>query len=56
MVLAVWTWLRLSYRQQRAEVFLIVAAAVAIGFGMLWVSSQIESLRVLRDACLADAP
>lgn len=51
-----WAWLRLSYRQQRAEVFLLVAAAAALGIGMLWVSSQIVGLRVLRDACLADTP
>lgn len=50
------SWARLAYRQQSWEVFLLVAAAAGVGGGMLWVSSQIESLRALRDACLADTP
>ena len=54
-VAGAWTWLRLSYRQQRWEVLLVVAAAVAAAVGMLYIASQIEELRTLRDACLAQA-
>lgn len=50
------TWLRLSYRRQSWEVFLIFAGAIAIAGGMVYISGQIEELRTLRDACLAATP
>jgi hypothetical protein len=50
------TWLRLSYRRQSWEAFLIVAASIAVAGGMVYISGQIEELRILRDACLAETP
>ena len=55
-VTAAWTWLRLSYRQQRWTVFLVVGASVAAAAGMLYIANQIVELRGLRDACLAQTP
>lgn len=56
MVHRSWTWLRLSFRQQRWELVLIGLAVVATAAAMLWVTSEIVGLRALRDECLADQP
>lgn len=51
-----WTWLRLSYRQQRWELLLIAVAVIGVAGAMLWFTSQIAELRALRDECLAAVP
>lgn len=51
-----WTWMRLSYRQQRWELLLVAVSIIALAGAMLWLTSQIVELRALRDECLADVP
>jgi hypothetical protein len=50
-----WTWLRLSYRQQRWELLLIALAVIGVAGAMLWLTNQTIELRALRDECLAEA-
>lgn len=47
------TWLRLSYRQQRWELILVVAGIGLATGAMFWVGGQVEATRSLRDSCLA---
>lgn len=47
------TWARLSYRQQRWELILIVLGVAGVAAGMVWVANTLETLRAASPDCLA---
>ena len=54
-VRALRTWLRISYRQQRWELILVVAGFGLATGAMLWVAGQVDATRSLREGCLSTA-
>jgi hypothetical protein len=47
------TWARLSYRQQRWELILVVIGVAGVTAGMLWFASTLDAMRAASPACLA---
>lgn len=50
------TWARLSYRQQRWELILVVLGVVLGTAGMLWVAFQLDAMRAASPDCLGSLP
>ena len=46
------TWARLSYRQQRWELILVLVGVAAVTAGMLWFASMLEGMRAASPDCL----
>ena len=49
------TWARLSYRQQRWELVLVVIGVVLATAGMLWIAFQLDAMRAAHPDCIAAA-
>lgn len=47
------TWARLSYRQQRWELLLVVLGVAGVVGGMVWLANTLEALRAASPDCLA---
>jgi len=47
------TWARLSYRQQRWELLLVVLGVAGVAAGMGWLANTLEALRAASPDCLA---
>lgn len=47
------TWARLSYRQQKWELLLVVVGVVGVTAGMLWFANTLDALRAASPECLA---
>jgi hypothetical protein len=47
------TWARLSYRQQRWELLLVVLGVAGVAAGMAWLANTLETLRAANPDCLA---
>ena len=47
------TWARLSYRQQKWELLLVVVAALGAAVGMVWFAATLTSMRETNPDCLA---
>ena len=48
------TWARLSYRQQRWELLLVVLGVAGAAGGMLWFASTLDGMRAASAECLAN--
>jgi hypothetical protein len=46
-------WARLSYRQQRWELLLVLLAGVGAAAGMVWLASTLDAMRAANPECLA---
>lgn len=49
------TWARLSFRQQRWELILVVIGVAGITTGMLWFANALEGIRAVSPGCLEGA-
>ncbi len=47
------TWARLSYRQQKWELLLVVLGVAGVTAGMLWFANTLDALRAASPECLA---
>ena len=47
------TWARLSYRQQKWELLLVVLGVAAVTAGMVWCATTLQALRAASPECLA---
>ena len=47
------TWARLSYRQQKWELLLVVLGVAGVTAGMIWFATTLEALRAASPECLA---
>lgn len=49
------TWARLSFRQQRWELILVVIGVVGVTAGMLWFAYSLDAIRAVSPGCLEGA-